>query len=90
MEYLGYSIENRLFYLVTVEKDAEVIRIVSARNQKKSSWRLKALQKDLLKVTYQSLFTFDLGFRQLVSDLVLHAFSGIVQVGLDQGLPLFY
>lgn len=31
MEYLGYSIENRLVYLVTVEKDEEVIRIVSAR-----------------------------------------------------------
>ena len=31
MEYLGYSAENRLLYLVTVEKDEEIIRIVSAR-----------------------------------------------------------
>ena len=31
MEYLGYSVDHKLLYVVTVEKDDEIIRIVSAR-----------------------------------------------------------
>ncbi len=31
MEYLGYSLESQLLYVVTVEQSDEVIRIVSAR-----------------------------------------------------------
>ena len=31
MEYLGFSWENRLLYVVTVEKDGDEIRIISAR-----------------------------------------------------------
>jgi len=31
MEYLGYSLESKLLYVVTVEKHEDVIRIVSAR-----------------------------------------------------------
>lgn len=31
MEYLGHSLKNRLLYVVTVEKDNENIRIISAR-----------------------------------------------------------
>ena len=31
MEYLGYSVESQLLYVVTVEQSDEVIRIVSAR-----------------------------------------------------------
>ncbi len=31
MEYLGYSVEAQLLYVVTVEQSEEVIRIISAR-----------------------------------------------------------
>jgi uncharacterized DUF497 family protein len=31
MEYLGYSLESQLLYVVTVEQSDEIIRIVSAR-----------------------------------------------------------
>ena len=31
MEYLGYSLESRLLYVVTVEQSDEIIRVVSAR-----------------------------------------------------------
>ena len=36
MEYLGFSTENRLLYLVTVEKHEKVIRIISARKATKN------------------------------------------------------
>jgi len=31
MEYLGYSTDHRLLYVVTIEKDEDTIRIISAR-----------------------------------------------------------
>ena len=31
MEYLGYSVDHKLLYVVTVEKDEETIRLISAR-----------------------------------------------------------
>ena len=31
MEYLGYSADHKLLYVVTAEKDDNIIRIISAR-----------------------------------------------------------
>lgn len=31
MEYLGFSTDHKLLYVVTVERDEEIIRIISAR-----------------------------------------------------------